>query len=78
LQAAKAASILGNMSRRPLDATRWAFAALSLGCILAIWLFNPRSGPALALLFLFMLFGTPAVMLSVSRPLPARFRKKKR
>jgi hypothetical protein len=52
-------------------------AALSLSCIVAIWLLNPRSGPALALLFLFVLFGAPAVMLSLNRPLPARSRKRR-
>jgi hypothetical protein len=74
----RANSVAGDpegMAKMLLEFTRWACALLSPVCILATWLFDPRSGTALTLLCLFLLFGSAAVMLSMYRPLPAAFRK---
>jgi hypothetical protein len=53
------------MSRLRLEAIRWTFAVLSLGCIVAGWVFEPRRGVALALFFLFLVLGGLAAMLTL-------------
>ena len=53
------------MSKLQLEAIRWTFAALSASCIVAAWVFEPRGGMALALFFLFLVFGAPAAMLTL-------------
>jgi len=60
-----------------LEAARWLFAILSLVCIAAVSFLDLRSGPALALFFLFLLFGALAALLSLGRPLPGVRRKKR-
>ena len=66
------------MSKLLLEAARWVFAALSLICILAVWILNPRSGPTLALFSLFVLFGALAVMISLHLPFFGQPRKRTR
>jgi hypothetical protein len=66
------------VAKLSLDITRWTFAALSVACLIAVWLLDLRSGPALGLLFLFILFGASAVMLSVEVPRLAIARKRRR
>jgi len=53
------------MSRPQLEAIRWTLAVLSLGCIVAGWVFQPRGGAALALFFLFFVLGAPDAMLTL-------------
>ncbi len=69
---------LKDVAKLSLHITRWTLAALSVASIIAVWLLDLRSGPALGLFFLFILFGASAVMLSVETPRLAFARKRGR
>jgi hypothetical protein len=64
------------MRKLILEAARWLFAGLALICILAVGLLDLRSGPALALFVLFLLFGALAALLSLQLPFPGFTRKR--
>ncbi|HWJ38690.1 MAG TPA: hypothetical protein VNR86_08030 [Sphingomicrobium sp.] len=65
------------MSQLLIGAARWGSATLSLLCFLALWFLDLRSGPALALFVLFVLFAAPAILLWLHVPFPQRTRRRK-
>lgn len=66
------------MSKLVLESARWLFALLSLASIAAAAILDIRSGPALGLYVLFLLFGALAAMLSLQLPFPGHLGKRKR
>jgi hypothetical protein len=65
------------MRRLVLEVARWLFAGLALICIAAVSLLDLRSGPALALFVLFLIFGSVAAFLSLQLPVPRIGRKRR-
>jgi hypothetical protein len=53
------------MSRLRLEGIRWTLAVLSLACVVAAWVFDPRGAAGVALFFAFLVFGVPTAMLTL-------------